>query len=255
MFDDLNHYLGNYTIKEAFLELYFEEYSFTSNVNDTSSEMKMLIRLFTTSWDEDGATWFKATDASNWNTIGVGDGDIDETFSYKVTYHGSKEKVWHSFDVFTWVKKSIGHSGVINSDIPIIQNMIDIPTKNFGFFIVGDDAREFIYTSSQSGNKAHRPRLRIIVEESVAIDGLQSNLQESHITLDRNNKLINFNNVDGQELTIKIYSSNGSSMPVILSKSNSKITCNYSGLSNGVYFVHFTNRITNQEKVIKIASF
>lgn len=247
-FDNLDEILGNYTIKDAYLELYYEKFSYSSN-EDT--DMKMFLRLLSVNWDEDYATWFDATSTSSWNTEGVGKGDIDIYVKQEVTYDGVEEKIWHKFDLFSW--KNL--NGMITTEESIIQRMIDKPNKNFGIFIRGSDAREFIYTSSEGDNPAHRPRLRVIVDEPVGIDGIESNTIKPNITLDRNNKLIKFMNVEGQDLSVKIYSSNGVSVPVKLTKLKNSIVCSYGTLSKGVYFVRSYTKANNLENVTKIVTY
>lgn len=103
-------------------------------------------------WDEAAANWTKATSSVSWAKAG---GDYDPTAVATYTY-SEEVNVWHTIDVTA-----------------VVSQFIKNPATNFGLHFFMEPAMYTVrYTSSNSTDQAHRPKLTIEMNTS-AINNVQ----------------------------------------------------------------------------------
>lgn len=244
-FDKLDEILAGYTIKKVALELFFEE--ITVKEPGPNTKLNAQFSPLMTAWDEESATWYKASSTVTWKE-GT---DVDLYVRTFDTTDGYQVNQWHEYDITSFENL---HKG-LNGYKSVIQEMVDKPEKNHGFLIKGHTAIGFRYTSCQGDNPEHYPRLRVTVEEPVSTQSIKSNKLVSQILIDKQQKMIKYLNAANHELSFKVISAKGVSIPIQVVREGSDFIYSYSRLPNGVYFFNFYNHLNGKKELLKVVNY
>lgn len=248
-FKNIDSILGNYTIKEVFLELFFEE-MVNEDKKEITTELDLKLFRSLTKWDEDVATWKNASSSTKWKTPA---GDYNKYCFSRFQAEGDIDSIWHKFDISTM--KNIDPKTYKTTWISPIEQMIEKPEENYGFLLYAFTIPEFKYTSSQNEIINRRPRLRVIVEESVGITNINNSPKRLAINNNEKLKQLTINSTKADNLFVVLYKANGVLYPVKLEQHGKNVVYSYKNLSAGVYFLNCHNKETNHNEVVKLVTF
>lgn len=248
-FENIESILDKHTIEKVELELYFEQ-MLSEVSDDKSTELSIRLYRSLTAWDENAATWNKATSSTNWKN---GAGDYNKYQFRDVWQDGVTSNVWHKFDITTF--KNINPKTYEVTWPSPIEEMVDNPDENFGFLLYAKTMPEFLYTSCQGDNPEHYPRLRVTVDGPVGVKDKKNIVQLSNVVNNKHAKQIAFVSVIKGDISVNLFSSKGTSLPVKLIQNGRNVLFSYKNLPQGVYLINYHNKVTKQNEVVRFVNY
>ncbi len=187
----------------------------------------------TSPWEENVATWNKATSTANWKQKA---GDHNSQAITPHSFNPSKTLAkWHDIDITS-----------------AVRNFVKDPTKNYGVIIVLISKAEAVFNSSENSNIELRPKLTVDYEPVTAISH-KTSLKQKGISISKVSQGFNIALKEFKNSDVNLYGVNGVKVKSF-SPSQRNFLIPSHLLTKGVYFLKVRNRVTGNVSAIKLSN-
>lgn len=196
--------------------------------------MEVVAEVFqlTSEWDENAATWVKATSSKNWKNK-AGDYIAESISTHK--FNPSKTmKQWHNIDVTA-----------------AAQAFYKNPDNNFGVIIVLGPQAEAVFNSSEASDSKLRPKLTIEYEPETSLSNPIS-INNNGMMVQKVTNGFNITLKDYKNSLVNLYGINGMKVKA-LSPSQKSVFISSQNLPKGIYLLRVKNRLTGMVNSVKIS--